>query len=155
MKRQKRRVGDIVCIPLSEGRNAYAIILPLADAFFDLVSKADQNPSPQDLVKRPILFRIPVMNYAVTKGLWQIIGHIDPPRSLLETPKFYKQDHFSGEFTITTDGGDEQPATLEECIPLEKCSVWDPEHVVSRLEDHFAGRPNKWYELQRPKRMNS
>lgn len=155
MRRQKRVVGDMVCIPLSEGRKAYALILPLADVFFDFIAVGDDTPSAEVIVTKPVLFQVPVMNYAVTKGIWKVIGHVDPPTHLLEAPKFFKQDHFTGAFSITTDGSDEVPATREECISLEKCSVWDPEHVVSRLEDHLAGRPNKWVELQRPKRVNS
>jgi hypothetical protein len=95
------------------------------------------------------------MNYAVTKGIWKVIGHVEPPPYLLIPPKFFIQSPMNGALFITTDGGDRTPATYEECLPLERCSVWDPEHVVSRLEDHLAGRPNRWYELQRPKRVNS
>lgn len=155
MKRQKRVVGDIVCIPLSEGRKAYALILPLADAFFDLVTVGDAIPSMEEIISRPVLFQIGVMRYAVTKGIWKVIGHVEPPPALLEPPKFFIQDDFTGALVITTDGGDRQPATFEECEHLESCAAWDPEHVVSRLEDHFAGRPNKWVELLRPQRIDT
>jgi hypothetical protein len=40
--------------------------------------------------------------------------------------------------------GDIRPAKRKECVGLECCAVWDPEHVEDRLKDHFAGIPNKW-----------
>ncbi len=155
MKRQKRGVGDVLGVPLSENRMAFAIVLPIADIFFEFFPQRNRIPQIEEIIRKPILFQICVMDYAVTRGIWKIIGHVDPPPHLLEPPKFFKQDHFSGKLTITTDGSNEVPAGYEECIGLEKCAAWDPEHVVSRLEDYLAGRPNKWYELQRPKRITT
>lgn len=155
MKRQKRRVGDIVCIPLNGGHKAYALIMPLADVFFDFFTVGDDMPSVEEIVRKPVLFQIGVMNYAVTKGIWKVIGHVEPPPALLEPPRFFIQNEFTGALFTTTDGSDRTPATFEECAQLECCAVWDPEHVVSRLEDHFAGRSNRWVELLRPKRVNS
>ena len=155
MKRQKRRDGDIVCIPLSGGRKAYALILRLGDIFFDFAASEDDLPTVQDIIKKPVLFQIGVMDYAVTKGIWKVIGHVEPPPALLKPPTYFIQSSMNGALFVTTDGSDRRPATFEECLPLERCAAWDPEHVVSRLEDHFAGRPNKIVELLRPKRMNS
>lgn len=156
MKRQKRIVGDIVAIELSNNRFAYGIVLPEPlFGFFDIVSSGETSLLPEVIASRPILFRIDVQRYAITKGVWKVIGHVNPPPALLESPKFFIQSTMNGSLFITTDGNDRQPATFEECLPLERCAAWDPEHVVSRLEDHFAGRPNKIVELQRPKRVNS
>jgi hypothetical protein len=69
-----------------------------------------------------------------------------------QVPFFFKQDSFNGRLflynssLLTADQGYECPATLAECSGLERAAVWDPEHVVDRLRDHAAGRPNQWVE---------
>jgi hypothetical protein len=73
------------------------------------------------------------------------------PAELEVEPLFFKHDNISGEVSMTPGGGVERPATREECFGLERAAVWDPEHVVSRLDDHFAGRPNAWVDLMRLK----
>ena len=153
MKKQRRKVGDIVSISLTDGKRCFAMILPIADAFFDILVDSNAEPIIEDIIRRPVLFQIPVMNYAVTKGIWTIVGHVEPPPSLLEPPKFFIQSSMNGLLFITTTGDDRIPASFDECVDLECCAVWDPEHVVSRLEDHFAGRPSKHVEILRPKRM--
>jgi len=42
-------------------------------------------------------------------------------------------------------------ASRAECEGLERCAVWEPEHVEDRLRDHFAGKPNVWVESLRLK----
>ncbi len=153
MKRQRRRDGDVICIPLSDDRKAYAMILRAGDIFFDYFTRGDDLPPIKDIIRHPVLFQIGVVDYAVTKGIWKVIGHVEPPPELLVPPKYFIQSSMTGALFITTDGSDRQPATLEECKDLERCAAWDPEHVVSRLEDHFAGRPNKIVEIQRPRRI--
>lgn len=154
MKKQRRVVGDIVAIELSNNRIAYGIVLqePIF-GFFDLISSGETKLLLEEIAHRPILFRIGVQRYAITKGIWKVVGHVTPPPALLEPPKFFIQSPMNGALFITKDGSDRQSATYEECINLECCAAWDPEHVVSRLEDHFAGRPNKWVELVRPTRV--
>ena len=153
-KRKVRwKVGDVVSIPLSGGQHGYAWMMesPLM-AFFDYRSFA---PVPvEELVKKPIAFKIWVMRHTVTDGLWPVVGHASVPATLLEPPEFFKQDPLNGKLSITHDGGDERPATLEECQHLECAAVWEPRHVVDRLEDHFAGRKNRWVESLRPKAVH-
>ena len=31
----------------------------------------------------------------------------------------------------------------EECVGVERASVWDDHHIEERLLDHFMGRPNR------------
>lgn len=151
-KRQRRRVGDVVAIPLRGGRVGFGIVLrePLV-AFFDLMAKEDQLPDIETIVRSPVLFKLWVMNHAITRGEWPIIGHVDPTPELAESPKFFVQDALDGSLTVKTTGGQETPATREEVSGLERAAVWEPQHVVDRSNDHFAGRPNKWAESLRLK----
>jgi hypothetical protein len=129
---------------------AQALMNPIY-AFFDLRAPDDATPPVETILQAPVLFRICVMKYAVTEGLWPVLGERAPTAEVMNPPWFFKQDPLSGALSISTDGGEGVPATPEQCQHMERASVWDPEHVVSRLEDHFAGRPNKWVELQRLK----
>jgi hypothetical protein len=49
-------------------------------------------------------------------------------------------DHYQ----IIDDEGNIRDATREETEGLEPAAVWEPEHIADRLEDHYAGRPNRW-----------
>jgi hypothetical protein len=155
MKRKprfRRNVGDIVAIPLGEGRVAFGWVLeePLI-AFFDYSSDTEHVPSVQQLAQAPIAFRIWVMNHALTEGAWPVLGHVQIPEELATPPLFLKQDRLSGKISVTRTGAEEEDVPKEkgEWIKLERAAVWDPEHVVDRLRDHFDGRPNKWVEAMR------
>lgn len=149
-KRQKRRIGDILKIDLGDGSLAFARVLeePLI-AFYDL--RADVPIAVERIIQSPIAFKIWVMNYAVTSGEWPVIGHAPLDEDLKEEPRFFKKDAISGQLSIYWGNGCEKPATLEDIEGLECAAVWEPEHVVDRLRDHFAGRPNMWVESLRPK----
>jgi hypothetical protein len=140
--RQRRTVGAVLLVPLDKRWHAYAWTLPEADfAFFDLRSES-QLPV-EDVVTHRIAFRVSVHKSAWTTGRWLRVGKIDPPPGMLAPVPTFIQDPMSDRFSIYLLGAI-RPATREECVGLERCAVWDPEHVEDRLRDHFAGVPNKW-----------
>lgn len=142
--RQRRKEGSFVKIPLGQGKFGYGRVLeePLF-AFYSIVSETCIDLD--KIVSSPILFKINVMNYAITKGVWEIIGFKPLESQLQERVNFFRVDALSGElFVYTYDR--ERPATHSECIGMERLAVWDPEHVEDRLRDHIAGLPNKWVE---------
>jgi hypothetical protein len=148
-KRGRWRIGDIAEIDLGKGEHSYCWVLksPLV-AFFDLRTKRKREVP--EIVMLPIAFKIWVMKYALTSAHWPVIGKINPPPGVLESPKFFRQDALSGELSIYKDGK-ETPATKAECRGLECAAVWDPEHVEDRLRDHFEGKPNRWVQSLRIK----
>jgi hypothetical protein len=143
-KKIKRQVGDVVEIQLQDRCVSYGIVLPHAlFAFFDYHG-ADRLNAAQ-AAQFPILFRLLVMDYAVTSGRWPVVGHIDPSPDLLTEPTFFKQDPINKKFSLFI-GGRDFPADRKDIEGLERAAVWDPEHVEDRLMDHYAGRVNKWVE---------
>ena len=78
------------------------------------------------------------------------MGHLEVPSTIDQSPPFFKKDDISGALSITYTGDDEKAATQEQVRGMECAAVWEPEHVVDRLNDQFAGRPNKWVESLRP-----
>jgi hypothetical protein len=151
-RRGRWKEGDVVQIDLDNGQMSFARVLrdPLI-AFYDLI--ATEVPSIEQIVASPITFKLWVMRHALTAGIWPRIGHVELSPELREPTVFFKQDPLSGRLSIYLGDGVEVPATIEEASGLECAAVWDPEHIVDRLRDHFAGQPNKWVEMMKPKSM--
>ncbi len=149
-KRIRRKLGDILAIRLDETTYSFAHVLkePLI-AFYDLRIAA--IPTLDQVLSAPIAFCVCVTNHVVTSGIWPIIGNAPLTADLREEPLFYKKDPISGSVSIYRDStGEEIPATKEQCEELECSAVWDLDHLVDRLRDHFAGRSNRWAESLRP-----
>lgn len=149
----RRKEGDIFIITLPDGSYGYGrVLVDPFYAFYDLKTKEPIN----DLVKitsSKILFKLAVMKYAITSGGWKILGNIKLDEYLKEPPILFGQSDVSNFFWLEYWDGTQQDSTFEECMNLERAAVWEPEHVESRLEDYFAGRPNKWVESLRAKKV--
>ena len=145
-KKQKCKQGDIFQIDLGNGYFGFGQVLkdPLF-VFFKL--RARQPPPIEQIAESGVAFAIDVMEYAITDGDWPIIGSADVSEEIDESPPFFKKDPISGALSITYTGEEEEPATLASIEGLECAAVWEPEHVVERLNDHFAGRPSRLVEL--------
>lgn len=149
-KRQRWREGDVVSIDLGAGLMGFGRVLkkPLL-AFYGLRSP---EPVPaEEVVRGPVLFKVYVLTDAITGGGWPVIGSVPLAPDLRELPRFFKTDPISGELSLYFDDGSERPAKSEEIEGLECAAVWEPAHVVERLNDHFAGRPNTWVESMKPR----
>jgi len=152
-KKRKQKVvrGSIAQTELGDRTFAFGQVLkPPLIAFLDL--RADSALPIEEIAGCKVVFSVWVMKYAVADGDWPVIGRADVPGNRDERPAFFKKDRISGSLSITYTGEEEAPATLEGIRDLECAAVWvwDPEHVVDRLNDHFAGKPNKWVESMRP-----
>lgn len=149
-KRQRRTVGSIVQVALGDGTYCYAQTLEEPEfAFFDVRHRL--LPQAREIVAKPLLFRLWVMNHAVTGGRWLNVGKAPVTDDLARPVPRFKQDALDpSRFEIYLNGNS-RPATVQECVGLERAAVWDPEHVEDRLRDHYAGRPNRWVESLRLK----
>jgi hypothetical protein len=152
-KRARRRPGQFVEIDIGGGQRAFGRVLrePLF-AFYGYNSPRGVGPDLAMLAGQPVAFRLMVMNHAVTRGRWPLLGAMPLTPELMASPDFFKQDAISGRLTIYNDDlapTFERPATRAECEGLERAAVWEPEHVEDRLRDHFAARPNKWVDSLR------
>jgi hypothetical protein len=143
-KKIKRVAGDIVRVDLGDGVHSYARVMEKGIfAFYDV--RTDKELKPEDILFRNVLFKIGVMDFAVTSGHWPVVGHVPLEPALKQQPTFFMQDPINKSLSIY-QGGEMRPATRAECEGLERAAGWDPEHVEDRLRDHFAGQPNKWVE---------
>ena len=144
-RRQQRAVGAIVKIPLGDGSHTYAQILPEADcAVFD--ARTTKELAVSDVVSRSVLFRVAVDRHAFTGGGWPKVGTALLRDDLAKpAPKFMQDILRPTSFSIYL-GGEIRPASRAECVGLERSAVWEPEHVESRIRDHYNGVQNKWVE---------
>ena len=143
MPTYRRLIGSVHAVPLAGSVFAFCIALPEADfAFFDHLSHKAELP--EHLLKTSTLFRVAVHKSAWSRGRWPRVGLLTvPPELLAPVPTFMRDALKPDEYSIYLNGTITR-ATREECLGLERTAVWDPEHVESRLSDHFAGRPNVW-----------
>ena len=150
-KRARRRVGDVVSIDLGEGRFGFAVVLkePLF-GYYDYSSDAPAPPL-SEIVASPIAFKVCTMRHHVVSGRWPVIGRIEISDEDAALPWFFKEDSLTNQLSKTRDGTEELPVTEEEAMQMERAAVWEPDHVVDRLRDHFAGVPNKWVESLKPR----
>jgi hypothetical protein len=149
-KRVRRREGDILKVQLTDGSHSYAQVStePLI-VFFDGLFTEDLPI--EQVPQLPILFRVWVHNHAIRSGVWPVVGSQPLSAENAREPFFYKQDAITGRLSLYhstfAETGWERSASLSECADLECAAVWDAEHILERLSDHYAGRPNKWLEL--------
>ena len=152
-KKQRRKSGDIVEIGIDNKKYFARVLEDPFFAFYDIQIDLDIQVSCEDIIMKPILFKIAVMKYAITSGRWKVIGNLPLSDDLLEPPVFFRQDGLNDELFLYYADGTEEPASFEQCAKLECAAVWDPDHVEDRLVDHYHGRPNCWYESMRPKAL--
>lgn len=148
MSKQKRKVGSIVKIKIGDGYHTYARVLDKASiAVYDC--KTNKNISSlEEIILKPILFIVAIYNDVITKGRWEIVGIIPLEESLKELPMQFIQDklnpkHFE---LYNPNTGIITPATLEQCLHLERAAVWEAEHVEERIRDYYDGKPSIWVE---------
>ena len=148
-KKIRRKIGDVIVIRLGDGSYCYGRVL--REPMIAVYNLRNNEPLAMEVIlAAPVAFVLFVMNSAVTAGIWPVIGNVPLTPDLLHEPVFFKKDSLSGKFSIYRDStGEETPATREECRNIECATVWEPQHVVDRLQDYFAGRPNKFVESLR------
>lgn len=145
--------GDVVSIPIADGNLAFAHVLaPPLFAFYDL--KSSRLPSEvTEITRNPVLFKVCVTKYARLDGAWRKVFHFEPSAEVASVPTFFRQDSISGRIYEYNDKMDNSnPMTYEEASGLERAAVWEPDHVVERLDAHFSGEACEIVERLRPKK---
>ena len=144
-KKIRRKVGDVVSIPLGDDHYTFGRVLKgRLMAFYDYSSI--EEPTIAEIISKPVMFRVWVTDEPIVNGRWPVIGNVPLEDWLTEKVWFYKQDAISKLLTLYPSDsiGEEIPATLEQCRGLENAALWRIMHIESRLQDHFAGQDNKW-----------
>lgn len=143
MAKQQRKTGMIVRIPIDGERDGFAQVLTAPEiAVFRLIKPHGELPATSELENADSLFRIWVMNSAITSGRWPKIAMVQLRPEFKKPVARFKRDPINGRCSIYISGID-RPASPAECLGLEPASVWSAEHVEARLRDHVQGRRHK------------
>lgn len=154
MKKQKMHVGGIVKIELSDGRITFGKILK--EGFLVVYKKVANTLDISDIDLKEIensgeLLYAGVFNDVITKGNFEIISKSSVSEEELRKilPRFrMKTAH--PELCIILYGDDtDKKALPSECIGMSHLYIWEAPSLVELIEDHLAGRPNKYEELKR------
>jgi len=137
----KENVGDFVKVIFDDNLHTYARIINRGFlAFYDF--KTNKEADINEIVSKPILFKIVVTSDAVETGRWTVIGNMPLEANLKEVPMTYVEEiGYPGTYTIFHEL-DSRRATKEECKNLEYATIWTPDFVEERLRDYYSGRPN-------------
>ncbi|WP_312403518.1 hypothetical protein [Rhizobium sp.] len=150
---RKQKRGDLVSIPIGDGKHLYAVALtdPLFAFLGGVFEHGQLLASARD---QSVLFKLPVFHTAVKSGRWTVVGKVDPTILCeLDRVVFFKQDKISGDLSAYNPFTNaERPISFEEAERLECAAVWAPEQVEDRLRDYLLGVPNKWWASLRPRR---
>ncbi len=142
MKNKIYKPGTFLRIPLSDGTFAYGRQLEEPHTAFYNYRTQEPSDDLDTIEKKPVLFRQAVRVLGSDK--WEAIGIRKLEGEVTEPVIAFHQE--IGDYrkcTIFDNLGNERVATPEECIGLERASVWDAHHIEQRLLDTFEGRPNQ------------
>ena len=134
--------GTFIRIPLADGSFGYGRIL--SDPYVALYNYRTLEPSADvDVIGiQPILFTQAVRHLGQDR--WINIGRRELVGDVAKPVVRFRQD--VADFrncTIFDSEGMRRQVAPEECVGLERASVWDPHHIERRLLDAFMGRPNE------------
>ncbi|MEM7179500.1 MAG: Imm26 family immunity protein [Spirochaetota bacterium] len=148
-KRIILRPGAVLEIPLEKKYISYCRVLESNSfAFYDLrVKKPIQDI--EQILSAPVLF-ITLIYMDSAKERWTKVGFHSLKKSPQEIPPLFTQNVLNlKEFKIHYHDGTIKKATKEEVIGLERFAAWEAWAIEERLNDHFAGRKNKYVEEMR------
>ena len=148
-KRQRRTPGSILRIDLEDGYYCYAQILDEGVAFFDIHTKEKKLKDLNILLNTPVLFIIGVYTDVISQGIFLKVGKLPIRDDLKNQPMNYIEDILATDknrrFELYNPStGETTPCTQDQAWGLERCAVWNYNHIEDRLRDHYAGRTCKW-----------
>jgi hypothetical protein len=145
----REKIGQVFQVPLGDGTFGYGQVATKGPfVFFDYLDRGEAE-NLNTIIDSPRLFRITVDQYAITRGLWPILGVLPVKPEYQEARDVFSYDSEKGHYVIWSwkSGDMEQiPATADQIQNLEYFASWSPRAAKERLIDHFAGRPN--YEIE-------
>lgn len=131
-RRKKWDSGNVVEIELVDGSFTYGIIVKDPLLAFSCSTFAQRQEISPELFEN-IAFQLWVMNSAIGKNGWPIVGSIDTETMNISKPVFYRFDMLSKKFYHYVDCVNDIPSTQEGCKGLECAAVWEKGHIEDRL----------------------
>ena len=140
-KTRRYKVGDVVMIPLEDGKSAFGRIFDDATvAIYRCV--ADTFPGLKHIVSSGILFFAAFFDTAVRSGEWPVVGSVPfaDDESSWPPPRYVEDVLNPGSYQLY-ERGDMRPATEEEVEGLDEFVMYKPEQLKAKIEEVLsAGR---------------
>jgi hypothetical protein len=150
MANNRWQAGAVIRKKLSDGMHYYARLLEFPWAvFYRYRSALPENDLPS-IAAHEVLFIIAAHKTLLAKDQWETIGNL-PLDGTLHRPKERAIWDDAETCQIIDANNEMRPATPAQCAGLEIAAVWEPNHIEDRLDDAFAGRPDRWLEQMIPK----
>ena len=146
MGKHRATEGSFIKVPFNEKFHTYArVIAEKSFAFYD--ARTNQELTIGEIKNKPVLFIVPVFLSVVNSGRWTKIGTLPLESHFQKNPPMFMQDILLDPNILHIyENAQMKPASRKECEGLERFAVWEAEHIESRLNDYYAGRPNVWVE---------
>jgi hypothetical protein len=138
-RRIRYAMGDVVQIPLSDGRFAFGRVLnDAAIAVYAIVSR--ETKPVEEVVGSEIAFCVGVFDTAIRDGSWPIIGScaFQNDEDSWPPPTFVQDVIDPRKYSIC-EKGEVRPASAKEVRGLEPAQIYKPEHLVERIEEELCG----------------
>jgi len=154
-KRQQYKAGAVVKIVFDKNRlifgRLFSGVPPMIGVYDFFINENTELPSIDQIVRKPILYYCGLYRSIITNGVFEIIGFKEfKEKEIASIPALFTQDMINiNDCGIFWADGGERKATPQECIGLERSSVWYAEGIVQRIEDHYAGKKNFYVEHQK------
>lgn len=154
-KKQQFKEGAIVKIQLSKNKTVFGRLLPglssMVSVYDFVITENQPHPSLEEIVSKPIIFTCGFFRTIITKGIYEIIGYKELTEAEVKsiTPLFTQDLVDIDDCIIFWPQGGERKATPEECVGLERSSVWDEQGIRNRIEDYYQGKKNFHVELDK------
>jgi immunity protein 26 of polymorphic toxin system len=137
----KPATGTFLRIPLGDGTFAYGRALSYPYVAFYNHRTAEASSDLDEIRSKPVVFTLAVRSLGIER--WTAIGKKPLEAELVKPVVQFMQDLADFRECIIFDtAGFRKEVGPEECIGLERASVWDAHRVELRLLDTFLGRPN-------------
>lgn len=144
MSAKRIKEGALVRIDLNNGFDAFARVLPNAQAaFYAFKCGHKEEIDYSKVYESEVLFITAVMKYAFKAEGWSLVDERPLELELLAPRNYFMKDGLNGKYSIyRSSDGAICDSSKEHCQGLEEAAVWDPEHIEERLRDHLNGRLN-------------
>lgn len=140
--------GDIFRVPLPNDISGFGRVLVNTWGFFDFFQPVTESVDIEKLMNADYAFKIWVTEFPIKKKIWPVIGNQPLTSDEKEKIFFYKQDPINNELWKTLTGMEEIPVSVDECKFLDVAAVYDPEHVVRRLNNFFLKNEDPFSALE-------
>ena len=142
-RRKKWEPGNVVEIELDDGSFSYGVIIE--EPLVAFIGETFANrPEIAPKLFGNVAFQLWVMNSAIGKKGWPVVGHVQLDELSIPEANFYRYDVVSKKFYHYVDCTNDIPSNRDGCIGLECAAVWRKDHVEDRLQANKSGQECQW-----------